>query len=158
MGRETLVAAIREKARILYEGKQVPHRSCGMALAETFDLPTRPYHALRRGGLTGVGTCGAVLAGQLVLGELFGAPGATAPTSPVLLEAMRRYQAEVARRVPAGPGGTLVCNDLTSPFPEFLSEARAGMCTGLAATVAEIVAEIVVDLGGPLTVTPIRQA
>lgn len=59
-----MIAAAREKAYILYEGKQVPHRSCGIALAETFDLPTRPYQALRRGGITGCGACGAIRAGS----------------------------------------------------------------------------------------------
>ena len=34
-----LVAAARRKAFILYEGRQVPHRSCGIALAETFNVP-----------------------------------------------------------------------------------------------------------------------
>jgi hypothetical protein len=157
MTREELVAAIREKARILYEGKQVPHRSCGMAIAETFDREPRPYHALRRGGITGVGHCGAIVAGQLVLGEIFGYPESTAPTSMVLKEAITRFQAEVARRVPRGPGGTIVCNDLTSPFAQFDSPERALFCTALAAQVAEIVAEIVIDLGGQLEVTPIRQ-
>ena len=88
MTRQELVAAIREKARVLYEGKQVPHRSCGMAIAETFDREPRPYHALRRGGITGVGHCGAIVAGQLVLGELFGYPDSTAPTSIALKEAI----------------------------------------------------------------------
>jgi hypothetical protein len=157
MGDDALVAEIREKARILYEGKLVPHRSCGMAIAETFDREPLPYHALRRGGLTGAGTCGAVLAGQLVLGELLAEPGSTAPASPRLLEAMKRYQAEVALRVAPGPGGTLICNDLTSPFPDFMGEPRKALCTGLSATVAEIVARIVVELGGPLQVTPIRK-
>jgi hypothetical protein len=157
MTREQLIAAIREKARILYEGKQVPHRSCGMAIAETFDREPRPYQALRRGGITGVGHCGAVLAGQLVLGEIFGYPDPAAPTSIALRDAIVRYQAEVARRVPRGPGGTIVCNDLVSPFPDFHAEPRALFCTALSAQVAEIVAEIVLDLGGTLEVTPIRQ-
>ena len=52
---QAIVAAARHKAFVLYEGKQVAHRSCGIALAETFDLPTRPYQALRRGGITGEG-------------------------------------------------------------------------------------------------------
>ena len=157
MTRDQLIAAIREKARVLYEGKQVPHRSCGMAIAETFDRETRPYHALRRGGITGVGHCGAIVAGQLVLGELFGYPDSSAPTSIALRDAITRYQAEVARRVPRGPGGTIVCNDLVSPFADFQSEPRALFCTALAAQVAEIVAEIVLDMGGAIEVTPIRQ-
>ena len=62
------ITAAREKAFVLYEGVQVPHRSCGIAIAETFNLPTRPYQALRRGGITGKGPCGAIRAGEHVLG------------------------------------------------------------------------------------------
>ena len=67
-----LIAAARRKAHILYEGVLTPHRSCGIALAETFGLPSRPYQALRRGGITGEGDCGSIRAGELVLGELLG--------------------------------------------------------------------------------------
>ena len=41
-----------EKAHILYEGKRVPHHSCGICIAATFDLPTRPFQSLRKGGVT----------------------------------------------------------------------------------------------------------
>jgi len=157
MTKEQVVAAIREKARVLYEGREVPHRSCGMAIAEAFDRNPLPYQALRRGGVTGVGQCGAIVAGGLVLGELFGYPDPAAPTSITLREAMVRYQREVARRVPRGAEGSIVCNDLVGPFGDFASEGRALYCTAIAATVAEIVAEIVVDLGGPLEPTPIRE-
>jgi hypothetical protein len=156
MTRDELVAAIRERARVLYEGKVTPHRSCGMAIAEAMGREPRPYHALRRGGLSGLGHCGAILAGQLVLGELFGDPAPGAPVSPALKEAMTRFQAEVARRLPKGPGGTIVCNDLTSQFPIFQSEERAAFCTGLAADVAEILAGIAVDLGATLDARPIE--
>ena len=54
-----LIERARAKAFLLYEGKVVPHRSCGIALAETFNLPARPYQCLRRGGITGEGECGA---------------------------------------------------------------------------------------------------
>ena len=62
MTRDEIVAALREKTRVLYEGKQTPHRSCGIALAEAFDRGTAAYQALRRGGLTGEGQCGAIVA------------------------------------------------------------------------------------------------
>jgi len=157
MTKEQLVEAIREKARLLYEGKQVPHRSCGMAIAEAFDREPRAYQALRRGGVTGVGQCGSIIAGGLVLGELFGYPVSTAPTSITLREAMKRFHLEVARRVPRGPQGTAICNDLVSPFPEFQSDGRALFCTAITATVAEIVATIALDLGAELEATPIRE-
>jgi hypothetical protein len=155
--REALVAAVREKARLLYEGKQVPHRSCGMAIAEAFDRDPRPYHALRRGGVTGVGQCGAIVAGQLVLGEVFGYPDASAPTSIALRQAMTRFHEQVARKLPRGPGGTIVCNDIVSPFPDFSSDGRLLYCTVIASTVAEIVAEIIIDLGGTIDPKPIRE-
>ena len=41
----------------------------GICLAETFNLPTAPYQALRRGGITGEGECGAIKAGELILGQ-----------------------------------------------------------------------------------------
>jgi hypothetical protein len=63
------VSAARDKAFVLYEGVRTPHRSCGIALAETFGLATPAYQALRRGGITGKGACGAIRAGEQVLGE-----------------------------------------------------------------------------------------
>ena len=71
------VARARTTAHTLYEGVRVAHRSCGIALAETFGLATAPYQALRRGGITGAGTCGALRAGEHVLGELLGDPDPT---------------------------------------------------------------------------------
>ena len=66
--KKKLIEAARRKVFILYEGKRTPHRSCGICLAETFNLPTQPYQALRRGGITGEGQCGAIKAGELILG------------------------------------------------------------------------------------------
>src|SRR5215475_2202446 len=87
------VAAARQKAYVLYEGVQTPHRSCGIALAETFGLPTPAYQALRRGGITGKGDCGAIRAGEQVLGELLGDPDPTGAVTPALREAVAWYQA-----------------------------------------------------------------
>lgn len=157
MTREELVAALREKARVLYEGKETAHRSCGVALAETFGRDPRPYLTLRRGGLTGEGRCGAVLAGQLLLGELLGGDDFTAPAPPALREALERYRAAVAERVHAGGADALACNALVGSLPVFQSEERAAFCTDLAATVAEIVAEIALDLGAKVEVTPILE-
>ncbi len=150
MTREELVAALRERTRVLYEGKLTPHRSCGIALAEAFGTATRPYQALRRGGLTGEGQCGAIVAGQLLLGELLGDPDPTGPPRPALRDAMAEYRAEVARRVNTGGATTQICNDLVSGFPLFQSEERAAFCTHLAATVAEIVAGIALAHGAAI--------
>jgi hypothetical protein len=151
-----IVAALREKTRVLYEGKRTPHRSCGIALAEAFGTETRPYQALRRGGLTGEGQCGAIVAGQLLLGELLGDPDPTGPPRAELREAMSEYRAEIARRVNAGGARTQICNDLVARFPVFQSEERALFCTDIAATVAEIVAEIALAHGAKLEPTPLR--
>jgi hypothetical protein len=154
MKRDAVAAALREKARILYEGRLTPHRSCGIALAEAFDRGTLAYQALRRGGLDGEGTCGAILAGQLLLGELLGYPDPTAPAAQALKDAMVRYRAEIARRVDTGGARTLVCNDLVGRFPVFASDERALFCTDIVAEVAQIVAEIAIDKGAPLVPRP----
>jgi hypothetical protein len=151
-----IVAALKEKARVLYEGKQVPHRSCGIALAETFDRDTRAYQALRKGGVTGEGTCGAIMAGVLVLGELLGDPDPTGPATEALKAAVARYRAEVAKRVHTGAARTQVCNDLTGQFPVFQSDERLLFCTEIETTIAEIVAEIALAHGVPLVPTKIR--
>ncbi len=155
MTKAELVAALREKARTLYLGKVTPHRSCGITLATAFDTATRPYQALRRGGITGEGTCGAIVAGQLLLGELLGDPDPAGPTTKALQDAMVRYRAEVARRVRTGRATSQVCNDLVGQFPVFQSDERLLFCTDIVVTVVEIVAEIALDFGVELKVTPI---
>jgi len=153
---QEVVARVREKARVLYEGKDVPHHSCGIALAETFSLPTRPYQALRKGGITGEGLCGAVMAGQLVLGELLGDPDPTGQVTPALREAMAHYLAAVRARVNRGKSDTLVCNDLTGQFAEFGSGQRLSFCTDIVVTVAEALAEVLVAHGRAVDPTPVR--
>ena len=153
-----LVARAREKAFVLYEGRRVPHRSCGIALAETFNLATSPYQSLRRGGITGAGECGAIKAGELVLGEYLGDPDPTGAVTPDLRAAAEAYHAAWRERVDRGPGGasgSIICNDLTAPHGDFLGAERKAFCTNIAATVAEIVAEILLKAGARFEVTPI---
>ncbi len=154
---QALVARARHKAFILYEGRVTPHRSCGIALAETFGLPSQPYQSLRRGGITGNGECGAIVAGRLVLGQLLGDPDPTGGVTPALRAAMTAYEQAVPSRVDRGaaPGVSIVCNTLTSPFPQFVSPARQGFCTNLAASVAELVAETALRYGGAIAIGPI---
>ena len=147
MTRAELVASLAARTRWLYDGKETPHRSCGIALAETYGRATAPYQALRRGGITGAGTCGAVVAGQLILGELLGDPDPTGPVTPALRAAMTAYQAEIARRLDRP---SLVCNDLVRPFGEFGSPARHTHCLDLATTVSEVLADVLVGAGVPL--------
>lgn len=155
---QALVARLREKVFILYEGRQTPHRSCGIALAEAFNLPTRPYQALRRGGITGEGECGAIKAGELILGELLGDPDPVGPVRPELrgaAELFRRLWRERLELGPGGASGSIVCNVLTGPHGDFRGEARQRFCTSLAAAVGEIVAEVLVRAGRSFEVTPI---
>lgn len=152
---QAIAAALREKARILYEGRLTPHRSCGIALAEAFDRGTLAYQSLRRGGLDGEDTCGAIVAGQLLLGELLGYADPTAPAAQALKDAMARYRVEIARRVRTGGARTQLCKDLVARFPVFASDERALFCADIVATVAQLVAELVLARGVPLAPTPI---
>jgi hypothetical protein len=134
------VAAARDKAFVLYEGVRTPHRSCGIAIAETFALPTRPYQALRRGGITGKGECGAIRAGEQVLGELLGDPDPTGMVTPELFAAIEWFQSAWLARLRGG-NPDIVCAHLTRPHGDFAGDARKGFCTNLAADVAALTAE-----------------
>ncbi len=139
-GNGELVRRLREKARTLYLGEVVPHHSCGIAVATTFSLPTRPYQALRKGGITGEGLCGAVMAGQLVLGELLGDPDPTGAVTAVLREAIAWFQDAWLARVRGG-NPDIVCDHLVRPLGEFTGQARKHFCTNIAADVAALTAE-----------------
>ncbi len=155
---DAFTKAARDKAHTLYEGVVVPHRSCGIALAETFGLPTAAYQSLRRGGITGRGECGAIVAGRLVLGELLGDPDPTGQVTPALRDAMERYEVHWRARVDRGaaPGDDIVCNTLTGPFPIFRSPERHTFCTHLATEVATAVAQALNDVGHPIIITPVQ--
>ncbi|HEU0035494.1 MAG TPA: hypothetical protein VFQ53_33015 [Kofleriaceae bacterium] len=136
------IAAARDKAFVLYEGVQTPHRSCGIALAETFGLPTPAYQALRRGGITGKGSCGAIRAGEQVLGELLGDPDPRGMVTPALRDAVTWYQDAWHRRLFAGASEPdVICDHLVRPHGEFMGPARKAFCTSLAADVAALTAE-----------------
>src|SRR5215470_1580472 len=134
------IRAARDKAFVLYEGVRTPHRSCGIALAETFGLPTPAYQALRRGGITGEGSCGAIRAGEQVLGELLGDPDPTGAVTPALRDAVAWYQAAWHRTLMAEQPD-IICNHLVRPHGEFTGPARKAFCTNLAADVAALTAE-----------------
>lgn len=154
MGDSDAVRAAHDKAFTLYAGVQTPHRSCGICLAETFGLRTAPYQALRRGGLDGRGECGALKAGELVLGELLGDPDPTGPVTPELRTAMQRYGAHWRTRLAGVVGESHICNDLTTPQGDFQGEARRSLCTRLAAEAAAAVAQTLEEAGLPSPVTP----
>lgn len=137
---QAYVAAARQHAFLRYEGKLVPHRSCGIAVAETFGLPTRPYQALRRGGITGDGPCGAIRAGEHVLGELLGDADPAGAVTAALRAAVVWYaQTWRSRILPTHTD--IVCNNLVRPLGEFTGPHRAAFCTNLAAEVAAATAE-----------------
>lgn len=144
---QQLVAEAESTAFRLYDGVETPHRSCGIAIAETFQRATPAYQALRRGGITGEGQCGAIKAGELVLGELLGDPDPTGAVTDRLRSAMVRYQALWKARVDTGQANSIICNDLTGQFAEFRSPERHQFCTRLAATVAGCVAEALAEQG-----------
>lgn len=146
---------IRSKAFVLYEGTQTPHRSCGIALAETFGRPTAAYQSLRRGGITGQGTCGAVVAGQLLLGEILGDPDPTGAVTPALREAMSEYQRRVDKELDRGSSPDLICNNMTAPHGDFKGPARHAFCTNVVAQVAQLLDETLRHHGVETKATPV---
>lgn len=158
MGDSDAVRAAHDKAFILYAGERTPHRSCGICLAETFGLRSAPYQALRRGGLTGEGECGALKAGELVLGEILGDPDPGGGVTPALRTAIQRYGELWRARLAGVVGESRICNDLTAPQGDFQGPARRAMCTRLAAEAAAATAQALEEAGVPSPVTPFRDA
>ncbi len=151
-----LIEAAGDKARLLYAGVVTPHRSCGICLAETFNLPTRPFQALRRGGLTGEGQCGAIIAGQLILGIMLGDPNPTGSVTPRLRQGMLYYQRSWRTRLGMQATDSIVCNDLTRPLGDFFGMERTSACTRIAGAVAESVQEALEATGSGVHITPIE--
>lgn len=151
---EALIARAEAITFRLYDGVEVPHRSCGIALAETFGRATEPYQALRRGGITGEGECGAIQAGLLILGEIFGDPDPTASVTDDLRAAAQRYRELWQVEVERGSAQSIVCNDLTGQFAAFRSQERHAFCTRIAASVSRCVARVVLEHGAPLDINP----
>ena len=137
---QAYISAARQKAFTLYEGVKVAHRSCGIALAETFGLPTPAYQSLRRGGITGKGACGAIRAGEQVLGELLGDPDPTGAVTPELRAAVSWFQDAWLARLRGGQPD-IICDHLVRPHGDFAGPARKAFCTNLAADVAALAAE-----------------
>ena len=151
---EQLVEWATEHAHVLYEGRHTPHRSCGIAIAETFGLATPAYQSLRKGGITGCGECGAIKAGELALGELLGDPDPTGSVTPALREAAFEYRALWQQRLGFEAGRSIVCNDLTAPFDDFKGPERGAFCTHLASVVAGCVAHVAHKHGAHITAQP----
>lgn len=150
---QDLVRRAHDTAYALYEGRGVPHHSCGAALAVTFGLSPRPYQSLRRGGITGERFCGSIRAGELILGEYLGDPEPTGAVTDALREAAAWYQAQVPLRLSRGSSPDYVCNHLTAQHGDFSGAARKGFCTNLTAQVAALTAEALVRFGRDLTLS-----
>jgi hypothetical protein len=140
----------------------VAHRSCGISIAETFGRATAAYQSLRKGGITGEGECGAIKAGELVLGEILGDPEPTGKITDILREGAALYRRIWTERFDLGPGSrdgdgrfTIICNSLVAPLGDFGGPTRHGYCTVLAADVAAVVAEVLLRLDVPVEVPSI---
>jgi len=151
-----LIEAAGDKARMLCAGVVTPHRSCGICLAETFNLPTQPFQALRRGGLTGEGQCGGIVGGQLVLGILLGDPSPTGSVTPRLRQAMLAYQRAWRTRLGLAATDSIICNELTRPFEDFFGVDRTGMCTRIVGAAAESVQEALETTNSGIHITPVE--
>jgi hypothetical protein len=153
-----LIQQAREKGHILYEGKLVPHYSCGICIAETFELPTRAFQALRKGGVTGDGECGAIVAGRLVLGYFLGDPDPAGPLRPRLLEAMEYYETLWKAQTEPGQVDDIRCNALVGHLAgDFWGEERMGYCTLLASQIAGCVAQTLVKSSTEFEISPISR-
>jgi hypothetical protein len=95
---------------------------------------------LRRGGITGKGACGAIRAGEHVLGELLGDPDPTGGVTPELRGAIAWFQDGWLARIRGGEPD-IVCDHLVRPLGDFMGPARKAFCTNLAADVAALTAE-----------------
>ena len=139
---QAAIERARTTATVLYDGKTVAHRSCGIAMAETFGRRSEPYQALRKGGITGFGPCGVVLGAKLILGEILGDPDPTGPTTPALKAAVEELEARLPERVRRA-----TCNELTAPFDDFAGPARHAHCTRLAGETAALLQEVLLRNG-----------
>ncbi len=151
---DELVRWAERRCRLLYAGERVRHRSCGIALAETFGRSTQPYQALRKGGLTGEGMCGAITAGTLILGEVFGDPDPSGAATDTLKRSVVRYRELWQTEIVRGRATTIICNDLTGQFDDFRGPDRHAFCTDLASVAARCVARTILELGGTVTELP----
>ncbi len=137
------IQSARMQATTLYLGAQVPHHSCGAALAVTFGVSARPYQSLRRGGIHGDRFCGSIRGGEMLLGEILGDEDPTGPVTAELREAMRWYQEQIPLRFDRGESPDYVCNNLVRPLGEFMGNRRKGFCTALSGEVAALTLEAI---------------
>jgi hypothetical protein len=134
-------------ARRLYEGKECPHYSCGICLAVTFGCNPNSYKSLRKGGITGKGECGALKAGEMILGEYLGDPDPTGPITEELQTAVAEYRKAVHEKIAPAGGAYSSCSSLTGEFTDFTGEARKAFCAEIVTATVEILAGILAEYG-----------
>jgi hypothetical protein len=137
------IQVARKRATKLYLGEEVPHHSCGAALAVTFGVSARPYQSLRRGGIHGDRFCGSIRGGEMLLGEILGDEDPTAPVTAELRDAMRWYQEQIPLRFDRGESPDYVCNNLVRPLGNFMGNRRKSFCTDLSGEVAALTLEAI---------------
>jgi hypothetical protein len=153
-----LPSRAREVASILCEGRATPHRSCGVAIAETFHRNPLPYAGLRKGGITGRGECGAIKAGDLVLVEILGPADPLAALTDTLRASVTFFRDLCAERLALARGSYLSCDEMVGRLGEFGGPARKEYCTRLAGVVAEALAETILRFGGSLEIAEMTAA
>ena len=143
-----------DHARRLYEGKEVPHHSCGICMAAAFGLIPASYQSLRKGGITGEGECGAIKGAEMVIGEYLGDAHPAGAVTPELREAIMLYRQRLVEARLA-PLAAITCNHLVGHFPDFQGEERKAYCTELVVRVTDILQEVLekqgVTIKEPLT-------
>ena len=109
-----------------------------------------------RGGLTDVASVGLLLLGAWSWENLW-RPDPSGATTAVLKRAIPQYETLIEARLNRGNAApdARVCNDLTSQFSEFKSPERHAFCTGIAATVSEVVAEVIATESGGFELPPL---
>lgn len=140
-------AKVKQVARRLYEGKECPQHSCGICLAMTFGCNPNAYKSLRKGGITGEGECGALKAGEMILGEYLGDPSPAGPITENLQAAVAEYRKAVREKIAPAGGAYSSCSSLTGKFADSTGKERKEFCAGLVTATAEILAGILAKYG-----------
>jgi hypothetical protein len=146
----------KQKAYDFYQGKITAHRSCGICLAETFNLATPAYQALRKGGILGEGQCGTIKAGEMILGEYLGDPDPTGKITDELREAMTYFTARWKETLNLSHSPDIICDNLVGHYEDFMGQPRVDYCAILASEVAALIAETLLLAGIGIEITPIN--
>ena len=142
---QQLIEQLVQRAHDLYCGERLTKRASGVAIAETFGRRVTAYHGLSHGGFNGDGECGAIIAGRLVLAEFLGNSDPKEIKEGILVEAVLRYQQQIARRVQGRGSTDFVCSSLIAAYDDYSDPERLHFCCRLVSEVSRILAEILID-------------